>query len=157
MLRRIFPKQFDNCYAGHKLGLAIFVAVMLARAMQGLNSVVLTRRTMASADGIPIDRYDIDAASAAISLFAQRGMYLLVIPIIGAIALVRYRSMIPLLYLMLLITQLGGRTLGYLYPITREAEYAGHTFGFYVNLGILALTVAGLLLSVAGRQDRRVA
>jgi hypothetical protein len=148
MLSRIFPKAFDNSYRGHWLGLALFGIVILLKAIQGVNSIIMTRKVMIGADGIPLDSFNPIAVNIAIEMFALLGMYLLVLPLIGALALVRYRAMIPFLFLMLLAVMLGSRGLNYLHPIARTAAAGGRPIGLYVNLGILALTVIGFVLSV---------
>ncbi|MFL6689231.1 MAG: hypothetical protein ACJ8IR_03450 [Alphaproteobacteria bacterium] len=148
MLDRIFPTVFDNRYRGHWLGVVLFVLVILLKAVQGVNSIVMTRKVMIGADGIPLDRFNSIAADTAVEMFSLLGMYLLVLPLIGAVAVFRYRSMIPFLFLMLLSVMLGSRALNYLHPIARTAATGVHPIGFYVNLGILALTVIGFALSL---------
>jgi hypothetical protein len=148
MLERIFPRQFDNQYRGHWLGLALFVLVLALKALQGVNSIIWTRHIMASADGIPIDTFSAVAASNAIQMFALLGMYLLVIPVQSVLVLIRYRSMVPFMLLMLIVIQLGARGIHLLHPDTASSPGGGEPIGFYVNLGILAVTVLAFILSI---------
>jgi hypothetical protein len=150
MLSRIFPKQFDNIYRGHWLGLWLFAAVVLVKALQGLNSIVMTRQVMTTADGIPLDSFNAAAAQAATGMFTLLGMYLLVLPLLSLVALVRYRSMIPFLYLMLLAVQVSSRLLVLWHPVIASAELP---VGFFVNLGILAITLLGFVLSLQNRES----
>lgn len=150
MLGRIFPRQFDNIYRGHWLGLWLFVPVILVKGLQGANSIVTTRLVMINADGIPLDSFDAVAAQAAIGMFTLLGMYLLILPVQGAVALIRYRSMIPLLYLMLIIVQAAGRLLVLWHPVIQTGQLP---LGFFVNLGILAITLLGFVLSLSGKSD----
>jgi hypothetical protein len=103
---------------------------------------------MAGADGIPIDTFSAVAASNAILMFALLGMYLLVIPVQSIVVLTRYRSMIPFMLLILLAVQLGARGIHFLHPDTRSNPGGGEPIGFYVNLGILAVTVVAFVLSI---------
>jgi hypothetical protein len=155
MLNRIFPRQFDNDYRGHWLGIALFILVIALKAVQGVNSIMMTHQVMTTADGIPVDSYGPAAAAAAMSMFALLGMYLLVLPIIGLVALIRYRTMIPFLFVMLLLVQLSSRILQTVNPIERIAEpsmgYAGHPIGFWINLAILTVTALGFFLSIMNR------
>ncbi len=157
MLDRLFPKQFDNAYRGHWIAIAIFILVVLLKATQGVNSMFLTVQTMKNADGIPLDNYSGAAAETMIAMFAALGFYLLILPVISAVALIRYRTMIPFLYLMLLLTQVGVRILFGAHPIPKPAVtaigYAGHPIGYYVGISILALTVIGFALSLVRRKD----
>ncbi|HTK80499.1 MAG TPA: hypothetical protein VL286_08680 [Rhizomicrobium sp.] len=155
MLDRIFPKQFDNTYRGHWLGVALFVPIVLLKAIQGVNSIIMTRQIMTSADGIPLDSFNSAAAQNAIADFALLGMYLLIIPLIGAISLIRYRAMIPFLYLMLLLQQIGSRFILLAHPVPRTGAYDAAPIGLYVNLGILAVTVIGFALSLLSKRGAR--
>ena len=73
MLRRIFPRQFDNTYRGHWLAVWILVTVVLLELVIGANSIVNTRSVAMGADGIPLDRFGAEAATTVISLFALLG------------------------------------------------------------------------------------
>jgi hypothetical protein len=148
MLEHIFPKQFDNAYRGHWLGLVLFVLVIALKAVQGFNSMVWTQQIMESADGIPIRTFGPVAAGEAILMFALLGMYLLVLPLISAVALLRYRAMVPFLLLMLLVVQLGARGVHLLHPTVAERAGSAEPVGFYVNLGILAATAMAFVLSL---------
>ncbi|HEX3944449.1 MAG TPA: hypothetical protein VHW69_10210 [Rhizomicrobium sp.] len=150
MLDRIFPRQFDNRYRGHWLGLALFVLVLIVKALQGVNSIIWTREIMAGADGIPIDTFSAAAADSAILMFALLGMYLLVLPLQSIIVLIRYRSMVPFMLLILLAVQFGARGIHFLHPDTRSNPGGGEPIGLYVNLGILAVTVVAFVLSISG-------
>lgn len=144
MLNRIFPKTFDNSYRGHWLGIALFVPIVLGKAIQGVESIFNTRNVLVGADGIPLDRFDAAGAATVLAMFALLGFYLLILPLQSLVALIRYRAMIPFLYLMLLIVQLGSRLLLTLNPIART----GTPIGIYVNLIILGMTVLGFALSL---------
>ena len=146
MLDRLFPKAIDNTYRGHPLGLWLFVPIVLIKLLMGANSLISTRHVAMSADGIPLDSYGAAGAAQVLSLFALLGLYLMVLPVLSLIALIRYRAMIPLLYLAILSVQLATRAMA-----MADATQSGpHPIGFYVNLGLLAAMVIGLLLSLAG-------
>lgn len=157
MLTRLFPKAFDNAYRGHWPAIWILVLAAGMKGMQGAASIVDTRGVLTGPDAIPFDSYGADAQATVIATGALLGMYLLVVPLLSLLAAIRYRTMIPLMYLLLLATQLGSRVLLDLHPIARIAKpeigFAGHPFGFYVNLFILALTAIGFVLSLRNRSD----
>lgn len=157
MLNRIFPRQFDNAYRGHWLGLWLFVPVVLLKATQGAAVVFDTRNSLISADGIPLESYGAAAGETVVALSALVGFFLLSIAVLGAVALIRYRAMIPFMFLVQLIVQLGGWVLREVNPIARAAEtslgFAGHPVGFWVNIGILAATAIGFALSLRNRTD----
>jgi hypothetical protein len=145
MLNRIFPEKFDNAYRGHWLGLWLFVAIVAVRLAIGVNSILNTRLVATGPDAIPLASYDAGAQQAVLSLFALLGLSLVLFGLPGAVALIRYRTMIPFLYLLLLIQQLGGRVLSLMHPIaTSGASGAGSA----IMLVLLAATVFGFFLSL---------
>jgi hypothetical protein len=146
MLSRLFPRQFDNVYRGHFLGLWIFVPIMLIKALQSLESIFNTRATAIGADGIPLASFPPAAAEEIVSTFALLGLYLLVIPFQSAIILIRYRSMVPFMYFCLLTLQISTRIFHFL--TDASAPQSGHPIGFYINLGIMAVTAIGFFLSL---------
>ena len=148
MLANLFPKQFDNTYRGLWLAVWIFVPVVAVRAVQGANSILFTRDVLIKADGIPLDSLGLAGGQVVLSLFALLGLNLLVVPLLSAIALIRYRAMIPLLFLVLLFLQLGARVIIALHPIARTGDTP---LGFYINLVLLMLTVIGFALSLQTR------
>jgi hypothetical protein len=153
MLNRIFPKTFDNVFRGHWLAIWLFVPIVLLKTVQGVNSIVLTRSTAANADGIPIDSFPPAAAETVLSMFALLGFYLLLVPLQCTVVLLRYRSMIPFMYLILLIMQLGARTVRYFEPGPPSATVP---IGLVINLGILAVTLLGFALSLTASRERAV-
>jgi hypothetical protein len=151
MLNRILPGQFDNAYRGMRAAVWLFVPLVLLRLVMGANMMWHPADIAATADAIPLSSYTGGGAQAVISLFAQIGLYRLLLALLTALALVRYRAMIPLLYLLLLLELLGSRLLDYFYPIAKPAGASGQT-GSALILGILALTLIGFVLSLIPRR-----
>src|SRR5438105_1179417 len=111
MLGRVFPTQFDNTYRGHWLAIWILVPVVLLELVISVNSIILTRMVAMGADGIPLDRFSAEAATTVISLIVLLGFSRLLLALLGVMALIRYRAMIPFIYLLLLVLQLGSKAL----------------------------------------------
>src|SRR5579862_4280134 len=111
ILNRIFPKQFDNVYSGHRLAIWLFGLVVLMELAMGANSIINTRTVAMSADGIPLDSYSAGGADAVIALFAIAGLFRVLLALQGVLVLIRYRAMIPFMYLLLLILHLGSKML----------------------------------------------
>jgi hypothetical protein len=156
ILSRIFPKAFDNNYRGSRIALWLFMPVLLVRMLIGFNSFFFARSVAMTADGIPLDSYSPAAAATVISLFAHLGYFNLLVVGVGLVALIGYRAMIPFMYLMLLVLQLGGRATALLYPIAESGVSTANT-GAEVVLGLLALNVVGLLLTFIDRKDANLA
>jgi predicted tellurium resistance membrane protein TerC len=125
--------------------------VMLVKAVQGVNSMIMTRAVVIGADGFPLDSYTGGGAEAVIALFALLGMYVLIIPLQSLIVLIRYRSMIPFMYLLFIAVQIGARVLN---QINHVDKPAGPPIGFTINLIIFALTLIGFALSLQDRSPK---
>lgn len=159
MIERLFPAQIDNAYAG--LGLAIWLLVpivamkfLMGMNVAGLNPWVSNRDVISTADGIPIDSYSPEAAATAMFLFACWGFALFLLSLLGVIVLVRYRAMIPLMYLLLAIEQIGRKGISWANPIVRSGGGEGVSAGALVNWGLSAALIVGLALSLtAPRTD----
>jgi hypothetical protein len=148
MLERIFPKQLDNTYRGRSAALVIFVVYLAIKFLQGTMSVFNTHDTAINADGIPLDTFSAAAAQTAITMFALLGLYLMLLSLLGVVALLRYRALVPLLFLFFIVQNLAVRLVLLAQPIVRT----GMPIGVIVNLGLLGLLVIGFVLSLTGRR-----
>lgn len=147
MFNRLFPRQIDNQFEGHWLAVWLLAPIVVVRTVIGFNSMAFSRSIATSADAIPLEKFGADGAEAVISLFALLGLFILLFSLLGAIVLVRYRAMIPFMYLMLLIQQLGSKALLLIHPVVRSGSAS---IGSAVVLAILAMTVVGFVLSLIG-------
>jgi hypothetical protein len=147
MLSRIFPAQIDNNYRGHRLAIWLLVPIILLRALIGFNSIFFARTVATSADGVPLDSFSAAGAETVLALFALLGLFSLLLALLGLVVLVRYRTMIPFLYLFLLIQEVGNKAVLLAYPVTRSAS-SGVPAGSIVVFTILAMTLIGLVLSL---------
>jgi hypothetical protein len=147
MFARLFPRQFDNAYRGHWLALILFGLLLALDAVIGTNSILNTRSVMTGADGIPVDSFPPQAAQEAILEFALLGLWRLFPVLLGLIALIRYRAMIPFLFLLLLAQQLAGRAVHALHPTDGGVTQAGSV----VVWGMLGVIAIGFALSLIGK------
>jgi hypothetical protein len=153
MLSRIFPETFDNRYRGNPAAIWLLVPITILRLIMGVNSIWHPLYVATSADGIPLDRYAGGGAEAVISIYASLGLYLLLLALLNVLVLIRYRAMIPLMYVLLLVEQLAGIALNHIYPIAK-AGGSSPAAGLAVVFAILALTLTGLVLSLITRRER---
>lgn len=152
MLNRIFPPQFDNDYRGHRLALWIFGLLVLMKLAISLSAIFDTYDMARSADGIPIDAFTSGGAEAVVSVTTLLGLSHFVLASLGVLALVRYRAMIPFMYLLLLVEYLGKKWILLVKPIVRT----GPSPSTYVNLVLITLLIAGLALSLRRKSNRQL-
>jgi len=149
VIGRLLPRRVDNTYRGHKIALWLFALLLFMKVTMSLNSIFNASTVASSADGIPLDTYPPAAAQTIVSLFELLGLSHLVICLLCLLVLVRYRSLIPFMFALLLLEYLSRRLILHFTPIIRT----GTPPGFYVNLLLLALMLVGLLLSLQRRGD----
>ena len=141
---QLFPPTIDNTYRGRKPALWLFGVLLLMRIVISLNSIFNGYSVATSADGIPLDTYPLTAAQTIVSLWALLGLSGLMLCLICLLALIRYRSMVPLLFALLLVGHLSGRLILQFVPLVRT----GSPPAGYINLTFFALLIAGLTLSL---------
>lgn len=144
MLNLLLPERADNSYRGQKAGLWLFGFVASVKTLQGLRSAFSTYSTATRADGIPVDAFPPGAAATVLALFAIMGLLVALMGALCILTLVRYRSLVPLMFLVLLLHFLGTRLVLWLHPLVRT----GTPIGIYVNFGLFVLMLFGLALSL---------
>ena len=150
MLDEILPRNIDNIFHGQKLALWFLVFIVLMKIAQSLAVIFGGPSVISSADGIPLDTYSPAAAQTVVSLWALLGLTRLWISLLCMLVLARYRSMVPFMFLLLLLHDLGRNLLLHLLPIART----GTPLGPMVNLVLLALTIVGFALSLWAKHNQ---
>lgn len=148
ILSRLFPTRIDNTYEGSKIALWILGLLIAVRTMQSVMILVNGESIAQSADGIPLDTYPATAAQTILALFALSAVNRLVISLICVVVLVRYRRAVPLMFVVLGLTYLGGQLIGLIIPMVR----VGRPPAVVVNLTLFSLTFIGLILSLWKRR-----
>jgi hypothetical protein len=146
MFNRIFPDRFDNHYRGHRFALWVFALIAFWKAGTGTGSMFNGRTVAQSADGIPLDTFSSGAVETVLAFFAIWGLSQLLFGLQSVLVISRYRSMIPFMYVLLLIEHVARRTVFLVRPVPR----IGTPPGTPLNLAILALILIGLVLSLRG-------
>ena len=144
MLNRLLPPTIDNTYRGHRLAIWVLALLVLLKTIMSLNSIFNGYDVASSADGIPLDTYPTPAARTIVSLFGLLGLGHFVLCVLCMLVLVRYRSMIPFMFALLLLEHLSRRLILSVMPIVR----VGRPPGFAVNVILLVLMIVGLALSL---------
>lgn len=151
LLGRLFPQPIDNTYRGYKIALVLFGIVVFVRALQSVLVIVNGHSIAQSADGIPLDTYPAAAAQTIVAIFAISSLNRLMISLICAVVLVRYRSAVPLMFVVLALIYLGSQLIVRFVPIVT----AGTPPGPILNLVLFGLMIVGLALSLFERRQFR--
>ncbi len=149
----LLPQRADNAYRGHGIAPWIFALVVIVQLAQGLMSIFEGHFAATSPDGIPLDAYGAAAAQTVVALFALLGLLHVVICVLGLLVLLRYRTLIPLMFALLALEYLGRWSILHVLPIPR----AGTPGGAVVNRALLGMMIVGLALALwrrGGERDR---
>jgi hypothetical protein len=153
MVNRLFPKVLDNHYQGQKLALWLLGLLVLVKAAMGLNSIFNGYHVATDADGIPLYSFTPAGARAVVAFLSVWGLEILLLSLLSLLALVRYRAMVPLMFLVLLMEQAGRKATFAALPIAKPVAAAGPPPAFSINLVICILLVVGIVLSLWPRKQ----
>ncbi|MBV9044782.1 MAG: hypothetical protein JO294_06635 [Alphaproteobacteria bacterium] len=155
MLGLLFPRQFDNTFRGWGIGLWLFVPVLIVRLGIAARSAFFAVDTAMNADGVPLNLLGEAGANQAVQLFALLGFAHLLLALMGVVALVRYRAMIPLIYLLFLVAQLGTKVLNAYHPTIHggaKTVAEGIPVSTVVVYSLLAMLTVGFVASLIPRR-----
>lgn len=144
MFDRLLPVRIDNSYRGHKLALWLFALVVLVKTSIALGTIFNGRNAATTADNIPLDTFTPAGAQAFLSVFAIWGLAQATIGLVCILALVRYRAMVPFMFVLLLLEHLTRKLILFVMPIAKT----GSPPGFFINLALVALMIVGSILSL---------
>ena len=144
MFDKLLPQPIDNTYSGSKIALWLFGLIVFVHIVQSVMVIVNGHMVAQSADGIPLENYPAAAAQTILAIFTVSALRRLIISLICAVVLFRYRSAVPLMFVVLGLSYLGGQVIFQFVPIVR----VGNPPGVVMNLLMFGLTIVGLALSL---------
>jgi hypothetical protein len=154
VFERLLPRQADNRYQGYRLALWLLGLLIALKLVMSVNSILNTESVAVGADRIPLDSFGPAAAREVLLLFALMALGHLALTLIALTTLIRYRALVPFIYLVLIGEQIARRAI-----IQAQAvgSAGGGGVGWYVNYGFLTLMALGLLLSLVPARPRELA
>ncbi|MEO2168711.1 MAG: hypothetical protein ABGY42_11430 [bacterium] len=147
MLDRILPSLAGNDYRGHRLGLWLFWPITLLTIVRSCIHVFRVDGGAQSIATIPLDTFTQGGGAAVVTVFALWGLSQLLLGLVYLVVLLRYRALIPLMYLLLLLEYLGRAAIGAMKPILTMETPPGARFGTVM----IVLSFAGLVLSLRSK------
>ncbi len=147
MIDRLFPQSITNQYRGAFLARWVFMLLMLVTIARSLAHIFLPDGGAQSIATIPLDTFTVNGAAAIIHLFGLWGLSQLLFGLLYAIVLWRYQSLIPLMYLFILVEYTGRLLLTFAKPFKTNGTAPG-AIGNYV---LIPLALVMLILSLQER------
>lgn len=144
ILAALFPKQITNKFLGQKIALFAFVPLTMMLIFRSCMHLIAPDGGAQSIATIPLDTYTESAAANIIAIFSQWGLSQLLLTLLFIMVLVRYRSLIPLFYLLFAVEMFGRMAVGHFKPIVTLETAPGAASN--MPLFIAALIMLGLSL-----------
>jgi len=104
---RLLPDSFDNQQRGHPAALWLFYLATIVTVGRSLAHIFLADGGAQSIATVPLEQFTPEGAASVVSMFAFWGLSQLLLAFIMVLVALRYRSMIPLMYLLILL-EYGG-------------------------------------------------
>ena len=149
VLNWLLPAVFDNTFSGPRKALWCFyalTALTLWRSWHHLTALDGGARSIAT---VPLDSYPAGAAATVIGVFALWGLSQVIAGLSYLMAAIRYRLMIPLFYLLMVVEYAVRMLIGGFKPI----ETADTAPGAVGNLPLMTLALVILVLRLISRKS----
>lgn len=147
MLSRLLPPPANFTYTGSRVSLWLLGLVLLLKLAIALGAIFNGHYAASVADGIPIDSYTPQGTQAFLSVFASLGLSQFILGLLGVLLLLRYRPLVPIFLLALLIEYLARKGVNAYMPITRSSNAPGGV----INWAIFGIMLLAFVLSMRQR------
>lgn len=134
----IFPKQINNTYTGHPIALYTFYIITFITIVRSLIHILAPDGGAQSIATISLDTYSVESANTVIFMFGLWGISQLLLGILFLIITIRYKALIPLMYLFIFTEYTLRLILGFFKPITLTGVAPGGIGNYmFIILSIL--------------------
>jgi len=147
MLSRLLPPLVNFTYTGSRVSLWLLGLVLFLKVAIALGAIFNGHYAASVADGIPIDSYTPHGTQAFLSVFASLGLSQLILSLLGVLLLLKYRPLVPVYLLVLLVEYLARKGVNAYMPIARS----GNAPGGAINWAIFGVMLLAFVLSVRQR------
>ena len=134
---KILPEQIDDNFSGHIIALYMFIFLTILTIARSLTHMFLPDGGAGSIASIDIS---VQGGTNIVSIFYLWGLSQLIIGILYLIVLCRYKSLIPLMYILFLFEYLGRFLVSFYKPLETLATPPGEIGNIvFVPLAIVLL------------------
>jgi hypothetical protein len=134
----IFPKHINNTYTGQPIALYTFYIITFITIVRSLIHILAPDGGAQSIATIPLDTYSVESANTVIFMFGLWGISQLLLGILFLIITIRYKALIPLMYLFIFTEYTLRLILGFFKPITLTGVAPGGIGNYvFIILSIL--------------------
>ena len=148
----VLPKEINNNYKGRKIALYLFYLFTVITIIRSLIHMFAPDGGAQTIATIPLNTFTNEGASTVIFIFSLWGLSQLIMGIFYVMVSLRYKSLIPLMYLFIFIEYLMRLILGTLKPI----ETSGTAPGAIINFIFPPLVLVLFLLSLNTKKSKNL-
>lgn len=138
MIKYLFPNSIDNDYKGNMAPMYLFYLVTAFTLVRSIIHLVSPDGGAQSIATIPLYLYSKDASDTIIHMFAEWGLSQLLLGLFYIVVLIKYKSLIPLMYLFLVLEYSTRSLLSFYKPFALEGQAPGGV-GNYVLVPLFIL------------------
>lgn len=140
---RLLPERADNDFRGRKVALVVFYVITFATLVRSLIHLLAPDGGAQSIATIPLDAFGADAAGAVVFTFSVWGLSQVLLGVVYVVVALRYRSLIPLMYTLLIVEYAGRLLVGRFKPVVTVTTPPGEIVNYVmVPLGIMMLVLS---------------
>ena len=151
MLSRLLPPLANFTYTGSRVSLWLLGLVLFMKIAIALGAIFNGHYAASVADGIPIDSFTPQGTQAFLSVFASLGLSQLILGVLGVVLLLKYRPLVPMFLLVLLVEYLARKGVNAYMPIVRSGDAPGGA----INWAIFGVMLLAFVLSFRQRSVPR--
>jgi len=144
-MNKILPATIDDNFRGNKIALWFFYFITLVTIVRSCIHIFKDDGGAQSIGTIPIDTYTEAGEATVIMIFAYWGLSQLMFGIIQLIVAIKYKSLVPLMYLMLIL-EWAGR---FLISLWKPIETVGQAPGGIGNMVMPLVCLVMFFLSIS--------
>lgn len=133
MIKQILPETIDNQFKGKPLAYWAFILITLLTIARSLVHIFMPDGGAETIATIPLGNFGVEGAQTVILMFGYWGISQLLLGILYLIVTLKYRSLIPLMYLFLCAEYILRLVVGWAKPIITESTAPG-AIGNYVMI-----------------------
>ncbi len=145
LMNKLLPRNINNNYTGYKFAKYFFYALTALTLWRSQHHLFAADGGAQSIATIPLDTFTKAGAATVIGIFSLWGLSQLIIGILYLITSLRYRSMIPLMYLLMFVEYLVRAT--YI-PAFKPITTVGTAPGAVGNIPLIVLSLIMLIFSL---------
>ena len=138
---KLLPAAIDNQFRGLKVAQYAFLILTIATLVRSLIHVFAPDGGAQSIAAIPLASYPTEAAAAVILMFSLWGLSQLLMGVVYLVVYLRYKSLIPAMYVLMIVEYAMRIVIGQMKPIVTSGTAPG-SIGNWIMVPVCILLLA---------------